>query len=339
MSQTKANSETALTQPLDEFLNSPYLIMGTRIRRRPRVQKRMLEVRQPSLYLPNPKKEVFINFSSLDVIQTCKRKAQYLLKERMIRDADESTALTFGSSIHAALAYFYSHSSTDRRLEDFIRTFTQTAQKLVSLEKSDKRSIANGTKILNHYYETYKLDPWVIYEDEDGKFIERSFEVPYFSHRDFNVTAFGTIDAIFQNTDTGEICVVDHKTTSSMGATFYDTIKPRAQFALYTEVAGLMGVPTNQFMMNGIGVMKTKQEVGRVFTTFDKADYEETRDAMERAIIEFLACEESKKFPMNTYACHQYGGCQFREICSTPAHLRANVIQSLYGPDKGVTCG
>ena len=58
---------------------------------------------------------VRINYSSMDVIQSCLRKAQYLLEEKW-KPGDESAAILFGTATHKALEVFYTGLIKERKL-------------------------------------------------------------------------------------------------------------------------------------------------------------------------------------------------------------------------------
>lgn len=298
--------------------------------------KRMLSIQSPDPYYSPDKttKKVFINASSVTVIQECLRKAHYLLERNLSASSDESEAQTFGSAIHAGLAVFYSHRPSDRVLADVINAFDAYGDRL-SGSQGTKRSVENGRKILEGYFSTYKDDPWVTYQDSSGPFVERQFELPFGRVGGYDITVFGTIDAVLRNIETGEIAVVDHKTTSSLGDQFYKQLKPRLQFAMYSWAVRSMGIPAKSFMMNGIQVAKTKQEYVRLFADYGPDDDEELRIAVSDAVTRYLWATGNKIYPMTTGACASYGGCQYHEICSARANQREFVIQSKYGVQNG----
>lgn len=270
--------------------------------------KRMLEQKEGLTY---------INSSSIDLINTCLRKADFALN-RNLRREDESDALTFGSAIHEALAAFY---SGNRDLDHIQNVFATRAASLAHLE-NDKRSIENGKKILERYFNVYKNDPWEVYVDANGPFIERSFEIKLTD----TIILHGTIDCILKNTETGELVVCDHKTTSIV-SDLINRVKPNIQFSIYSWAANQLGIPVARVMVNGIQVAKTKSDFVRIFTDRTQDDFEE----MEETIIDSAnRFANSRSFPMNTSACANWGGCQYLEICQTAKQYRENMIQQIY---------
>ena len=277
--------------------------------------KRMLE-KVGSIY--------FINSSSVDIIQTCPRKAQYALVRSMRKD-DESEALTFGKAIHAALEVHYKAHPKDRSLAHIMKAFEEAAATLSHVPDTEKRSIANGMKILSRYFSTYAEDPWMTYFDKDGPFVERSFELPFAN----DIFVHGQMDAVMRNIDTGELVVVDHKTTSTV-TDLINRAKPNLQFSLYAWAANKMGLPINKVMVNGIQVAKTKSDFMRIFTERGASDYAELELSLRNAVDQFERFSKSEAWPMNTSSCSNYGGCQYLEICQLNKDLRENAIRSQY---------
>lgn len=275
--------------------------------------KRMLEYKDGRFY---------INSSSVEIISTCKRKAQYAL-HMGLRKEDESDALTFGKAIHAGLEEFY--KSPDRNINAIIDAFANAASPLAHLPQTDKRSIDNGVKIMRNYFDVYKNDPWVAYVDDKGPFIERSFEVPFMS--DF---IHGTVDAVLRNVETDELVVCDHKTATSL-SDLAMRVNPNLQFSIYIWALQTMNIPVKRMMVNGIQVAKTKSDLVRIFTGRDYTDFQEMFESVASAIESYDSSASSGRWPMSTSSCSHYGGCQYLDICSLNKNLRPAAIQQIYG--------
>lgn len=291
--------------------------------------KRMLEWKD---VLGN--RSMCINASSIDIIMTCPRKAEYALS-RDLRGSDESEALVFGTAIHSALEAFYRAAPGSRKIEDLHQAFDAAAEGKLLAESNEKRSIENGHKILSKYFEVYANDPWVIYTDNQGPFVERSFELEFsvakYNDLPFSVYVHGQIDAILQNTETGELVVCDHKTTSTV-SDLMNRVNPNLQFSLYAWAANELGIKTDRVMVNAIQVAKTKCDLLRVFTSRGEDDWSELRSTVHAAARTYHEAQAKKSWPMNTSSCSNYGGCQYLEICSTAKGQRENMIRSKYDP-------
>jgi len=272
-----------------------------------------------------------INASSVDIIMTCPRKAQYALAMNL-RSEDESEALTFGKAIHAALEEFYKQIPGQRNIDAIHAAFDAAAVNLL-VPAGEKRSRDNGHKIISRYCEVYANDPWMVYRDKDGPFVERSFDLPYdLAHEfpPFLIRVHGQMDAILQNTDTGEVVIVDHKTTSTV-SDLLNRVKPNLQFSLYAWAANQMGIKVDRVMVNAIQVAKTKCDLLRIYTERGEHDFDELRNTLIHAVDSYRRWNDRDVFPQNSGACGNWGGCQYLDMCSAAPQDRSNIISSRYG--------
>ena len=301
--------------------------------------KRMLKV----LDLGNGKRRVEINFSSLDLIHTCLRKAKYALLDGY-RSETEADALVFGTAIHKALEHWYCLPEDLRQLTDAeskeastlsgstdvggfvydtalesIHQFVIHTQPLRWLGDDDKRSIANGIKILKAYFKHYANDGLEVYRDGSGKaMIEYQAEFTVHDDDKLQVVFHGQIDLILKSKLTGQIYIVDHKTTAALGKDFYNRINPNHQYSLYLNAGkNHLGLKDAQFMVNGIQVAKTKCEFARQITDRTEEDFQDSIKALVHASKLILNCIDDGYFPNSSpNPCAAYGGCNFHDVCS-----------------------
>lgn len=291
---------------------------------------------------------VFINYSSLELLQTCKRKAMYVLRDEL-KSTEESPALSFGSGIHKGLEVWYTlpreqrKSSCNEDCTERCANCSAVAAFLRSTEAStapvgDKRHPLNGVRILRAYFAKFFDDPFEVMVGSDGlPLVEKSFEFTMVDEGHVKINYFGTIDAILRNTETGVTLVVDHKTTSSLGTEFYSRIKPNHQYTGYVMGAReVLGIDTELFLVNGLQVAKTKAECARQITTRTEEDFAELVSAVRFAVSDYLQCEAQDRWPQNApNPCSMYGKCQFHDVCSAPAVLRPQILTNLYGAVSG----
>jgi hypothetical protein len=322
-------------------------------------KKEMMSVR-----VEGSKTFVRINSSSLSIIQECKRKALYSLKEEWATE-NESPATLFGSAIHKALEVFYSGDPAERKLpllehmelmsyghqvpgeeSDLLlratRAFVEKAKPLAALPETDKRSIQNGVYTLWHYFKAYLDDPFVAYVDEQGPFVERNCSFVLFDTPELQIEYFGTIDLVMQHTQTKEIVVCDHKTSSVVGTEFYNRLKPNHQYTGYLMgVRRQFGLDVNSFMVNCIQVKEkpktsrgTPPNFPRQITTRDAMDFMEFEGAVVWAVREYLR----GSWPIGqTNACATYGGCKYLAVCAAPESMRKGILQSKFTQPKQET--
>lgn len=321
----------------------------------PREPKEMLSYRK----LPDGRTEIRINYSSASLISLCKRKAQYALSRKLVSNL-ESEATLFGRAIHAGLEVWYAAPRESRRggtsmCDDSVAlmesgaeplahgqcvrcsaqaAFLRTSEALSVLDSGDKRSRRAGTAMLDAYFDHYVDDPFVVLRDALGPICERKVELVVYEDSQTRVVFFGTIDTVLLNERTNHIVVCDHKTTSSLGQEFIQRIDPNNQYRGYMAAFHAIWPThgTRTFMSNGLQVAKTKTAFARQFVEIDDAAVAEWREwLLDIAYDWYHRTEHSHSFPMSAPdPCTQWGGCQYRAICTTPVSLRENVIRAQY---------
>jgi len=323
--------------------------------------KEMLSVRSDSV----GKYYVRINSSSLSVIQTCARKSQYALSWGL-KSKTQSPATLFGSAIHKALECFYSLPREMRILpRDFakqtdllipqgaeaaklaashplyacIDAFLCKALPLRVLPDSDKRSLSAGVWSLTHYFTTYVDDPFVVRTDASGPITERFCEAVLHDSDELQITYFGTIDCVLENSHSGVVLPCDHKTTSILGSDFYTRLNPNAQYSGYIFLAQqCLGIETDSFLVNALQVKPrpttargTPPNFVRQVTKRTPDDIAEFKESVVHSVRSYLSSLINNTWPLgDVNACSMYGGCTFHNICSAPRSLRSDVISATY---------
>lgn len=318
-----------------------------------------------SVSVRDGKTYVRINSSSVSLIQECLRKSKYSLEEKW-KVEDESPATLFGSGIHSALEVYYTGKIEDRKLPSLetlelmsygnkvegeetdlilrsVRAFLLKAAPLSQLSENDMRSLQNGVWLLHHYFTTYLNDPYVIYVDETGPFVEKDFTFSLLDTDKLSIDYFGRIDFVWQHSVTKEIIPGDHKTTSMIGrfgdgASYFDREKPNSQYCGY--LLGLrtcFGLQLESFIVNIFEVKKKPITRGkdpsfpRQVTTRSEEDFEEFRELVIHSVETYLRAKETGIWPLGPVnACNSYGSCSFRQVCSVPKAMRENVLKAKF---------
>lgn len=313
--------------------------------------------------LPDGRTLVEINSSSLDVIQSCLRKAKLSLLERWIPE-DEAPSTIFGSAVHAFMEHFYLTRPEERKMpkletleamavrvidgetEDPIlrsfRAFVTAAKPLHLLPDLDKRSIMNGAWILFHYLRVFIDDPYTALMVDGKPFLERKFEHIIHEDEQLVIKLFGTVDFAWVHTRSGEILFGDHKTTASLGfnsQSYYDREKPNLQYSAYVMGANkVFGFNVKDFMVNIIEVKKKPltakgqpPNFPRQITTRTDDDLQELTETLVYFVKQYLHAKESGIWPMGPVgACNSYGACTYRMVCSAPKAMRENILKSKF---------
>jgi hypothetical protein len=128
----------------------------------------------------------------------------------------------------------------------------------------------------------------------------------------------------------GGYYVMDRKTTgSTLGGYYFDGFNPDNQMTLYT-LAGriIFNTPVR-------GVIIDAAQIAVGFSRFDRGITYRTEDQLNEWMHDlgywFSAAArfaERDYWPMNDKACNNYGGCQFRKICSKASQVRQGWLES-----------
>jgi hypothetical protein len=269
-----------------------------------------------------------INNSSLDLIQTCQRKAQYTFQNPEIETGSRATA--FGSAIHKAMEVYYMTPRPARSAELMKAAFDKAAaESSIKLpQDGEARSVKSGHIILDAYHQTYGDDSFEIYADKDGPFVERSFSMPISP----TITFYGQIDLVLRNTFSGNLYVFDHKTTSSLSG-FADRVSPNHQITGYIWALRQQGIDVRSAILQGMKVTKFARSVPefmRVEAWRTDEQIEEWLEWVQFTTGVWSAANESKVFPMNgSKNCTLYGGCKFKDVCTAPRHMRSDLLAML----------
>jgi hypothetical protein len=183
------------------------------------------------------------------------------------------------------------------------------------------------------YLFNYENDYYKTFVTQEGKSaVEHSFQLPV----DNGITLCGHIDRLCVDPE-DNIFVHDQKTTAStIGPYWFEGFKPDAQFSLYT-LAGKMlyKAPVKGVMVDGIQVV-----VG--FTRFARAPIMHTDDELEEFYEETMHLIETTNtqvrngyLPRRTTSCSNYGGCEFRRVCSRPRSVRPNFLAGDFHQSAG----
>lgn len=313
-----------------------------------KIPKRMLEVKKDGHTTV-----VNINYSSLELMQTCMRKAHYNLNEGWV--GPDSEALLFGTAMHKGIEVWYVHPRSQRArvspiCMDYqlgpavdpahgetcarcaaVDAFKESGEGLRMLAPDNKRSLENGVEILNNYFDEYLNDTYEVMRTEDGHpMIEIHAQHRIYTGHKLNINYHGTLDLVLKDTITGEICVVDHKTTWQLGKDFYNRLKPNHQYTGYVWLANkTLGLKTNRFLVNGIQVAKTKRALARQFTERNEEDFKELTAAVVFNVKKYLECGAENCWPQNApNPCTMYGGCAYRGVCDLPEGMREHALSA-----------
>lgn len=286
-----------------------------------------------------------IDNSTLERFQSCPRSAKFYVVDR--RTTKPSEPLVAGGALHQGLEHLYLHGVNTTSLPQ--------AQHLATQWFTDHpcniswRTPDLVSKALAQYVSNFEgNDPFDVVVHEGKKFVERSFEVelgsfelnsyiPYSKKfltnegsdagnmfvRKLHAVWIGKIDLLIR--DVTGLRVLDHKTTSMLGNTFYRQFELGQQPLGYVWAANkIFGEMPKGFMVNAIYWRPPlkNQSTGRVefqrnvFNYSDNLIDEWERDVMH-SIGDFVGNLQRGYFSGYRMWCvNKYGMCPYHDVCT-----------------------
>lgn len=296
-----------------------------------------------------------IDNTSLETFNTCPRSAYYRLVRGRVTPT--SAALQYGSAIHAGLERWYSTVDSDfsdqqrevMMLEDAVADFGDFDSGFNEWRTPD-RACDTLQKYIRHYGE----EDFDILDDH----VETPFSLPLgvvpfdgFVKAEYIDKPIGATPEGLVHVDgihvywTGKIdlCVkrqgahwiVDHKTTSMLGPTFWE------HFHLSNQTIGYVWAANQMFgeRFAGLGVnciasrkptkTGTPTEFHRQYFPYRDDQVEEWETNTMHLVADFLANLRRDYFPMTTAWCMgKYGKCKYHDVCTLPLAQRDSLLYS-----------
>lgn len=285
-------------------------------------------------------------FDSSTLKAASKCLAYYDLKYlRQWERAGGSIHLWFGGLYASALERFYKLTATglDREaaiadcvrfllIESWDHDRDEQGNRLPGTGKPRTFPIANSAKNRDTllrtfiwYFEDFKDDPYTTHIRSDGSpAVEASFRLPV----DDGLVLCGHIDRLANDRESN-IFVHDQKTTGqTISPSYFKQFKPDIQFALYTFAGkAIYNIPVKGVIVDAVQIAVGFSRYARSPVLFTDAElnewYEETMKLMQTV----QSATRENFFPHNRMACHEFGGCEFREICSRTPSVRDNFLK------------
>lgn len=242
-----------------------------------------------------------------------------LRHNRGLRPAGDSAALAFGGALHDALAEWYK-----------TKDLKATLDKIDSIDypsiPGDYRTIGLVHTVIQRYLDQYGDDPhW------DVVLNETSFDL----EDDEGFRFGGRLDiGVIWNDD---VWVVDHKSTSIGGSTWWEQFSSAPQMAGYSWAGSklrggpIRGVIINRLVVRPSGTMEFERRPYR----WPEWKLEEWRESRILDYHRIAAMNEANEHPRNRYSCvGKYGKCPAFDICEAPPAARQTLIDHVMIEDR-----
>lgn len=260
------------------------------------------------------------SFSTISMFQTCQRK-YYWRKVKGLISATTAPALTYGRLLHECFETFYNElaKGMDRSKAISLACAHLEANWKDCLE-DDRRTIANGIKLLLAYEELYRAEPFKILQQEVA------FSVPVYYGGGKSFLLSGRLDALIEWN--GPIYVLERKSTSQLNSNFFKPFEMSSQLDGYQYAAEqLVGKKVLGVMMDVFEVWKdVKRETAKTKKTEDhfarnpmhRSNFEmkEYFEDMGMVVEDIIRAEKENRFPRNKNACFSYNyRCPYWNLC------------------------
>jgi hypothetical protein len=272
--------------------------------------------------------------TSIASAQKCGRYYQYKMLEGW-RKRQENEHLRFGSHFATALEHYYKHVALGLDWEEALEEVVLEALLATWDREGDEpgpwiSTNANKTRFtlirsIVWYVEQFHDEAVEVLMLSDGTpAVEYTFALPV----DNGITFSGHIDRMVMYA--GDPYVMDQKTTAqTISPRWFEQFKPNTQFSMYTFAGKIIfNTPVKGVIIDG-------GQIAVGFTRFERATSFRTEDELNEWYDDTLAwIEQTQKmtrenhFPMNPASCGNYGGCEFRVVCTRPSASRLNFLKA-----------
>lgn len=278
---------------------------------------------------------MFVDFSTIQDFYRCKRAFYARSIERLTTkvEKDESLTASFrGTLVHKCLDAL--HSGQDWR-GTFVLDIAPGAA-ITDIPPTRSGSISHLMKLVTNY-----IDHYGGAQDKDFDVIgtEQTLQMPL-SNR---VTFQGTVDKIVKLRETGELAILDHKTSSSLKRYKLPEVAISDQFTGYLALAQANGIKTSKMIVDGISTALEALTTGQgLFIRFDTertpeqiTDFRTRMTLATNEMINFIETNElfAETISLPTPGCNAFNEtCQFHDLCSAYGTTRANMLKNSFVP-------
>lgn len=277
--------------------------------------------------------------TSLKLFQECPRKYQYKMLDGWAR-RDTSVHLLFGGWYATALEHYYKHIALGMTSEEALIEVVSEALVSTWEYETDEtgakfggapwrsdhntKTRENLIRTIVWYVDQFEDESIKVLSTAEGKpAVEYSFALPV----DNGIVLSGHIDRLVEYS--GHPYVMDQKTTGTTITPYYfDQFNPDMQMSLYTFAGRMI------YNMPVKGVIIDAAQIAVGFTRFARGFTFRSDQMLNEWYDETMALAQSIRsatinmnFPRNSTACGNYGGCEFRSICSRSPEVREQFLK------------
>lgn len=300
-----------------------------------------MEQQAKSCFLPGTNIQFAIDSTSLALLQSCPYKYKMVIIDGWVPKG-QSVHLTFGIHYHTAIQNYEIYKAAGDSHKVAMRRAIK--QLLVDAKDFNPEPINKATRYKNRetllaltidYFDKFADDVAKTVILENGKpAVELSFRFELNwkpEGYDQPYLLCGHLDRVVEYNESN--FVLDHKTTTSTPTQhFFEGFNPNIQMTIYT-IAGkvVMDSPIKGVIIDAAQIMLEKPN------TFQRGFTYRTPDILDEWLMDLrFWLQQAKTFsdadywPMNNTSCGNYGGCEFRDICSKSPGVRETFLKGSF---------
>ena len=274
------------------------------------------------------------SYSKIRSYATCpgKYKKEYLLRITPILKAKP---LAYGSCMSSAIATYRSGGTLEEAKKAFIKTWEEEGQ-VLSIDADpdnpkDFRTVRRGYDMIKEYIDEYPEEHKLIAEPE----IKFSLEIGEIEG--ILIILDGRLDGVIEVGK--DHAVIEDKTTSRLGPTYFDTLRGSLQILIYMwaadqlglfKIGGVSKIP--KCLMNAMRTHLTEFRFLRDIAVKSRISLDQAKENALTWIRQILIAEDKDLFPLNDVdneTCKKYGGCEYLPF----KYAHESVIENLMRTD------
>lgn len=284
-----------------------------------------------SPFIPGTNIQFAWDATAAEIVKLCGRK--HGLKRQGWQSKEDNIHLRWGGEYHRALRDYevLKAEGFDHRdcLDDVVRSLLHRIVDFNPDHKQKNRETLVRSVIW--YLEKFKDDPaktWIMSDGKPAVEVNFNFELDFGPTPDQPYVLSGKLDKVV--VFNGDLFVMDHKTTSSLGKQFVDSFTPNNQMTLYTYAGKkVFMAPIKGVIINGCQPLIGGTNFERHIVYRTDEQIEEWLLDLDYWLTQANWWAERDYFPHNDTSCHKYSGCEFRELyCSKSPQVRDRFLKA-----------
>jgi len=285
-----------------------------------------------------PGLQIAIDSTSLGAFKVCPRKYFYSIVMGF-QPKQQSIHLAFGLAVHGGLEHYDRERAKGVAHEEAVHSAVKHSLEITwdrgrsapafggDPNKNRLTLIRTIVWYLDQFGESDPLQTLILANGQPA--VELSFRFPIGRNAPDNsdYQFCGHLDRIASLN--GSNYIVDRKTTKhTLDARFFSQFTPGNQFSMYCLAGQIaFGTDIKGLIVDGAQVAVGFTRFERALVPRDAAGLDEWFGETGFWIGQMESCAAEGRWPMNDKSCDQYGGCEFRSVCSRPPNARARWLE------------